>query len=137
MKGVELFNGMDSIFRRMFEEKGDGKRDYYWQPPVDVFENDESIILLIELPGIKKEAVSINIEKNLLSVVANKEDLEKDDSDKISMKEILRGKFKRDFVVPSGVEREKIEAEFKNGILKLTLPKKEEAKPREIEISIG
>ncbi len=105
-----------------------------WRPSVDMEENKDSIVITAELPGIKKDDIKITIVDN--KIMISGEVLEEKDVQEKNyfLKERLRGKFSRGFTLPTPVDSSKVEATYKEGILSLTLPKAEEAKPREISI---
>jgi HSP20 family protein len=118
-----LTRGSDSIF-----EVGD------WLPVVDIEENKDAYLVKAELPGVKKEDVSVNIDNGVLTIKGEKKSEIKDK--KQHRVECSYGSFVRSFTLPQTVKAEKVEAEYKNGILNLTIPKSEEAKPKQIEVKV-
>ena len=105
-----------------------------WNPSVDIFENKDQIVLEAELPGIKAEDVNISIENNILTIHGERKFEKKDEGDNFHRVERSYGSFTRSFTLPPTVSSENANAEFENGVLRLTLAKREEAKPRRIEI---
>lgn len=106
--------------------------DLFIRPAVDIFESDEGLTLLADLPGVGKEELHVDIEQGLLTVQANaKSNI---DAEPVQ-REFLPGKFYRQFQLADIFDAEKISAEMKNGVLTLRLPKSEAAKPRHIEIT--
>jgi HSP20 family protein len=105
-----------------------------WSPQVDIFENKNEIVLEAELPGMKPEDVNISIENNILTIHGERKFEKKDEQDNFHRVERSYGSFTRSFTLPPTVSSENANAEFENGVLKLTLAKREEAKPRRIEI---
>lgn len=104
-------------------------------PNVDISENDEGYKLGFELPGALKDDVKIWVENDVLTVSGEKKrNVQKDDIKVIS--ERSYGKFQRSFRLPKNVDKDNIKAEFVNGVLEITIPKTEEAKPKEINIKI-
>lgn len=106
------------------------------RPMVNVVENNDAFRLDMAIPGIAKEDMTINVEKDLLTVSANKES-ERKEGEKVKRNEFDFNKFSRDFRLPETIDASNISAAFNNGILSLTLPKKEEAKDqpaRKVEI---
>lgn len=102
--------------------------------PVDVVENNEAYVIKAELPGISKNDVKITLHENVLTIKGEKKQ-EKEEKDRnFHRVERSYGSFERSFTLPSGVKDDKIEAAYKDGILTITLPKAEEAKPKEIEV---
>jgi len=105
-----------------------------FNPNVDIEENEESFQFHAELPGLGKENVKISLKDNILSISGEKESRKKDDKLNFHRVETTFGKFQRCFKLPQNVKQEDIKADFVNGILNISVPKAEEAKPREIEI---
>ncbi len=106
-----------------------------WSPSVDIFENKNEIVLEAELPGMSPENVSISIENNVLTLHGERKFEKKDEGDNFHRVERSYGSFTRSFTLPPTVSSENANAEFNNGVLRLTLAKREEAKPRRIEIN--
>ena len=123
---------------RTFDRSFDRSEDFSgtWSPPVDIFDNDGEIVLKAELPGLEKEDIDISVEDNLLTVRGErKREKEVTDNDKgVFRSERAFGSFSRSFTLPTTVAMDKINASYKNGVLTLSLPKAEEAKPRQIAI---
>ena len=105
-----------------------------WAPSVDIFENKDSIVLEAELPGMKPEDVNISIENNVLTLHGERRLEKKDEGDNFHRVERSYGSFTRSFTLPPTVSSENVDATFDSGILRLTLAKREEMKPRKIEI---
>lgn len=101
-------------------------------PAVDIYENDNEIMLLADMPGVIKEDVSVNIDNGTLSLSG----IRKIETSGSSIwEEFSDVEYVRSFSVPQTIEMERVEAELKDGVLKLHLPKSEDAKPRQIEIN--
>ena len=119
------------------EEKSSNGKTASWIPSVDIFEADNEIVLRAELPGLGEEDVEIIIENNRLEVKGEKK-FEKEESDgKYRRVESRYGSFHRTFALPKTVDREKVEATFDKGVLQVTMPKAEEAKPQRIEVKVN
>lgn len=122
----------DFVPRRVQEEDLIGN----WEPAVDVYETDKGFVLKAELPEVTEKDVHVNMEGNILTISGERkkeEDVKKEDYHRT---ERFYGSFCRSFVLPETIDRDKIKASFKGGVMKLELPKKEEVKPKEIEIKI-
>jgi HSP20 family protein len=105
-----------------------------WLPPVDIRETDSSLSLMVELPGLKREDVEITVENNVLTIRGERK-FEKDvDQESYHRIERSYGAFSRSFTLPSNVATDKVEAKFEDGVLRIELPKREEARPRRIDI---
>ncbi len=133
-----LQNEMNRLFSSTFSDGGDNElMRGAWNPSVDIFENKDHIVLEAELPGLKPENVEISIENNVLTLHGERRFEKKDEGDNFHRVERSYGSFTRSFTLPPTVSSENATAEFENGILRLTLLKREEAKPRRIEIKAG
>jgi HSP20 family protein len=108
-----------------------------WAPAVDIFEKDGNIVLTAELPGIDPKAVDIRVENNVLTLQGERKFDKELPKDSFHRVERAYGSFTRSFTLPNAVDTEKIKAEFKDGVLKLTLPKREEAKPKQIHVQVA
>jgi len=103
-------------------------------PSADIFETEEMLTVVLEMPGVSKDNVDINIENGMLTV-EGRIDFEKYDGLKPVYSEYNVGPYRRSFRLSSQVDQSKIAAEMQDGIITLTLPKPEKAKPRRIEVS--
>jgi HSP20 family protein len=108
-----------------------------WSPPVDVFEDNDAITLKVELPEIDAKDVDIRIEGNTLTLRGERKLEKADQRDGYSRIERTYGAFSRTFTLPGSVDAEHIQAESKDGVLRLVLPKKPETKPRQIKVQVG
>jgi HSP20 family protein len=106
-----------------------------WMPAVDIVENDHSFVVRTELPGVEKDNVQVHVNNGVLIVKGEKKQEIKDE--KRHRIECAYGSFVRSFTLPQDVDIEKIEAACKNGILSLTIPKLEKAKPKQIEVQVS
>lgn len=108
-----------------------------WAPAVDIHEHEGNLVLKAEIPGVDPKKVDIRLENNILTLSGERifeGDVKRDNYHRV---ERSYGAFSRAFTLPSVVDQERIAAEYKDGILTLTLPKKEEAKPKQIAISVA
>jgi HSP20 family protein len=135
-----LQDEVNRLFSNSFSRGGSGDNELMrgaWSPSVDIFENKDQIVLEAELPGMKPEDVNISIENNVLTIHGERKFEKKDEGDNFHRVERSYGSFTRSFTLPPTVSSENAQAEFENGVLRLTLAKREEAKPRRIEIKAG
>jgi HSP20 family protein len=106
-----------------------------WSPRVDILENESSYQVTAELPGVKKDDVSITVENNLLTLKGERK-FEKDvNKEQYHRIERAYGTFARSFTLPNRVSQEQVQAKFDNGLLTITIPKAAEARPKKIEIA--
>ncbi len=115
-----------------WEDQGLGRG--VWNPPVDIYENKDQISLEVELPGMTKEDIHLTFENNVLTLSGERRFEKKDEEQNYHRVERLYGTFTRSFTLPNTVSGEGITAEYRDGVLYLSLPKKEEVKARRIEI---
>ena len=116
-----------------FPDEGIGRGA--WNPNVDIYENKDQIVLEAELPGMSREDFDLSIENNVVTLRGERRFEKKDDADNYHRVERAYGSFTRSFTVPQTVSGEGATAEYRNGVLRVTLPKREETKARRIEVS--
>jgi len=120
-----------------FESRRGGSLTSDWLPPCDILEDDRAIRLQLELPGVQPEDIRLSIEGNVLSVRGEKRQEAEERNERVHRYERSYGMFERTFTLPSSVDTGAIDANVENGILTVTLPKTERAKPREIRLGSG
>ncbi len=109
-----------------------------WVPPVDIFENDEhELVLKAELPDLKREDIDIRVENNALTLSGQKKAEQEVNEDRYHRIERTFGHFSRTFTLPTTVDTGKIAAEYKNGVLTVKLPRREDARPKQIQVQIN
>src|SRR6266508_6469543 len=108
-----------------------------WVPPCDIFETDKELVMKFELPEVKKEDVEVKLEQNVLTLRGERKFEEKTDRENYHRVERHYGEFMRSFNVPLYVDATKINAEFKDGVLTITLPKNEEARHTQINVKVN
>jgi HSP20 family protein len=106
-----------------------------WAPSVDIYENKDQIVLEAELPGMKQEDFDLSIENNVITLRGERQFEKADETDNYHRVERSYGSFTRSFTLPQTVSSEGATAEYNNGVLRVTLPKREETKARRIQIS--
>lgn len=105
-------------------------------PPVDIEEKDKEFEISVELPGIKKDDVKISVKDNVLSISGEKKQEKKVDKENYHRIERTFGKFQRSFTLPDYVDVENIDAEYKDGILNITIPKLKESISKQVEVKV-
>jgi len=138
----EMQNRLSSFFgRRVPLLKGGGEGEEFtlttWAPRVDIAEDDKEYVINAELPGVRKEDVKVSIENGALSISGERKTEKEEKGKKYHRVEQTYGTFMRTFTLPEGSSGEKISAEFRDGILRVHLPKDEKAKAKAIEVKIG
>jgi HSP20 family protein len=131
----DLQDEINRAFKGMRNHKERGELAA-WAPAVDIYEDKEGVKLSAELPGMKKEDVKINVEDNVLTIKGDRKFSEETKKENYYRVERSYGAFQRSFTLPPTVEADKIRAAMKDGVLEVLIPKKEEAKPKEVKIDI-
>lgn len=134
----DLSREMNRLFDTFLrgEPADEGLATNYWTPAVDILEQDDAYTLEAELPGLKKDDVKISVQDNILTLRGEKKDDRRESKKGFVRMETNYGSFTRSFTLPTTISPSKIEAEFKDGILKIHIPKAEEAKPKMIEVKV-
>ena len=117
---------------RAFGDEGIGRGA--WAPSVDIYENKDQIVLEAELPGMKQEDFDLSIENNVITLRGERKFEKTEETDNYHRVERSYGAFTRSFTLPQTVSAEGATAEYSNGVLRVTLPKREETKARRIEV---
>ncbi|MDY7038983.1 MAG: Hsp20/alpha crystallin family protein [Thermodesulfobacteriota bacterium] len=128
---------MDDIWDRFFGETSLAKTmKGEWNPSVDISETKDNFVVKAELPGLDAKDVNVSISGNILTVKGEKKKEEEEKDEHHHYVERYYGSFQRSFQLPANVKTDKIDANFHNGVLKVVLPKTEEARKKEIEIKV-
>lgn len=131
----DLRQEMDTLLSDFFG--GSRRRWGNWTPPTDLYETDGAYTVETELPGFHRDDIQVTVERGLLTVSGERGRRESARNASYHMRERPAGRFSRSFSLPSSIDAERVEASFDNGILRIRVPKSEEAKPRQIEVSVG
>jgi len=108
-----------------------------WTPALDLFEDKDNVIVRVEVPGMKKEDIEVSLHEGNLSISGERKYEEKKEEAEVYRAERFFGRFQRTVSLPSVVESGKVKAQYQDGILTITLPKAEEAKPKHIDVNIS
>jgi HSP20 family protein len=108
-----------------------------WVPPVDIFEDSEAIRIMAELPGVRPDDVKISLEGNVLTIHGQKQQIAEERTERVHRYERTYGVFERTFSLPASVDANKIKAQYDVGVLTVTLPKAERARPRQIQVDVA
>lgn len=130
-----LNRAFGSAFGR--SERDDEMNLTAWAPPVDISEEKDRILITAELPGFKEDQIEIQSENGMLTLRGERKFEKEHDGKSYHRVERSYGQFVRTFSLPNNVDREKIKADFSNGLLRIELPKREDAKPKTIRITAG
>lgn len=131
-------------FGRLFDEafsemlrpiaQGESNLDRTWAPPVDIRETEEHLMLVLDLPGLRKENVNITVENNVLTISGERRFEADQKNETLHRLERAYGAFTRSFTLGPTVQTDKVEASFQDGVLQIRVPKVEASKPRRIDI---
>lgn len=108
-----------------------------WSPRVDILENDDNVVITAEVAGVDKKDVNITLEKGILSISGERKLENEDKKDNYHRMERYYGSFHRHFHLSDNLDGDKVDAKMENGILKVTVAKKPEVKPKQISISVN
>ncbi len=135
---ISIQDRMNRIFDEAFRGSRGTEEDWAlggsWAPPVDIYEQDGNLVLKAELPGIDPKDVDVRVENNVLTLRGERKFDEEVQRESCHRVERAYGTFSRSFTLPNMVDTSNIKAEFKDGLLQVTMPKREEAKPKQIPI---
>src|SRR5438270_11610449 len=127
-QGLRFFE--DALTRLMSEPRASRP----WSPAVDIIETENELMLKADLPDVRSEDITVHVENQTLTIKGERRFEENGDAKSYHRIERSYGSFVRSFAVPSTVDTEKVQADYKNGVLTVKLPKKEAAKPRQIKV---
>ncbi|RKX77927.1 MAG: Hsp20/alpha crystallin family protein [Spirochaetes bacterium] len=131
--GLSLWNDFDRMVDSLFKDMP------YWDtnlPSVDVREEEDKYIIEADLPGLNEKEIDVKTEKGLLTVSSRKDEKKEEKKGEYLIRERRSSSFSRSFRLPEDVDKEKIEASYRNGVLTLELPKRAEVKPKSINVKV-
>src|SRR6202011_321849 len=135
-------NTLQDRVNRLFHESFSGGRDESlatssFAPAVDVYEDEHNVTLKIEVPGVDEKDIDVRVENNVLTVHGERKFEKEEKEENFRRVERQYGSFTRTFTLPSTVDAEHVSANYEKGVLKIALPKKAEAKPKQIKVNVG
>src|SRR5262250_797019 len=136
-RGLSLQDQFNRLFNENFDRSWDEANLTTWAPAVDIFENEHELVVKADLPDLKPEELDIRVENNILTIRGERKFEKKADEKNYLRVERSYGSFARSFSLASTVNSEAIKADYKDGVLTLTIPKREEAKPKQIKVNVG
>jgi HSP20 family protein len=132
-----LQNQFNKIFNDSFRNQAEESALTTWAPAVDIYETPNELVVKADLPDVNEKDIDVRVENNLLTIRGERK-FEKSVSEENYLRvERTYGAFSRSFSLPNTVNAEAIGAEYKNGVLTVTLPKREESKPRQVKITVN
>jgi HSP20 family protein len=139
-----LRDEVDNLFNLAFGRLADSNAEHArgsqllegWFPAVDVYEDKDNLLVKAELPGLKKDDIEISLHDGFLTLSGERKQEQKSENGDVYRSERWTGRFHRSISLPCSVVADKIKATYKDGLLEVTLPKAEEAKPKQIPIAV-
>ena len=130
----DLQREVDSIFDQFFGRSEDEEASAVWAPRTDLSETDDAFRIRLDVPGMTKDDITINLQNNTLTVSGERTSERTDEGEEYVRVERAFGNFHRTFTLPNAVDRENVEAAYEDGVLTIHVPKTEESTRRQIEI---
>ena len=138
---ANLRDDLDTLLELPFLTGGARQAQLFtgWTPALDLYQNNDNVVAIVELPGMRKEDIEISLQDGMLTIGGErKSDTgENGNGENAARTERFTGKFRRSITLPTRVEANKVNATYKDGLLTVTLPKAEEAKPKQIQVNIS
>ena len=136
-RGVStLQDQINRLFNDAFDRSSDEASLTPWSPAVDIYETEQNLVVKADLPDIKPEQLDIRVENNILTIRGERQFEKKVAESNYLRVERAYGTFSRSFALANTVNTEAIQADYQNGVLTLTIPKREEAKPKQIKVRV-
>jgi HSP20 family protein len=135
---ANLRDDLDTLLELPFFTGGTRQAQLFtgWTPALDLYQNNDNVIAVIELPGMRKEDIEISLHDGTLAIGGERKSGAATDGES-ARSERFTGKFRRTITLPTRVDANKVNAAYKDGILTVTLPKAEEAKPKQIQVNVS
>lgn len=127
---------VNRLFESSFSHQGDQSTLTAWAPAVDVYETENELVIKADLPEISEKDLDVRVENNTMTIRGERKFEQKVREDNYLRMERAYGSFSRSFSLPNTVNTEQIQAEYKDGVLTVTLPKRAESKPKQVKISV-
>jgi len=134
---VSLQNRLNSLFQDYNRGEGEPVATASFVPPVDIYEDDQQIVLKLEVPGMKQEDLDIELENNNLTVRGERKFEKEEKEENFHRIERRYGSFYRAFTIPNTVNADSVKADYDAGVLRVRLEKRPEAKPKQIKVHVG
>jgi len=134
---AQLQDRVNRIFQESAAGREEGLTTTSFVPPVDIYENEQNIVLKLEVPGVEQKDLDIRIENNTITIRGERKFEKETKEENYHRVERRYGSFQRSFGLPNTVNPENVTAGYDNGILTVTLGKRAEAKPKQIKVNVG
>ncbi len=137
---ASLRDDLDTLLELPFFSGGARQAQLFtgWTPALDLYQNNDNVVAVVELPGMRKEDIEISLHDDTLTIGGERKKAQPgDNAESATRTERFTGKFRRSITLPTRVDANKVNATYKDGILTVTLPKAEEAKPKQIQVNVS
>ena len=138
---ANLRDDLDTLLELPFLTGGARQAQLFtgWTPALDLYQNNDNVVAVVELPGMRKEDIEISLQDGMLTIGGERKSETGDNGngENAARTERFTGKFRRSITLPTRVDANKVNATYKDGILTVTLPKAEEAKPKQIQVNVS
>ena len=136
-RATTLEEQVNRLFGNVVEQSGEESNLTSWAPAVDIYETAHELVVKADLPEVDPKELDVRVENNLLTIRGERKFEKKVNEDNYLRVERAYGSFSRSFSLANSVNADTIKADYQNGVLTLTIPKREEAKPKQIKVSVG
>ena len=139
---LRTLNTLQEQFNRLFEDPffrsaGNDSALTAWSPAVDIYETEQELVLRADLPDISEKDLDVRVENNMLTIHGERKFEKNISEDNYLRMERSYGSFSRSFSLPNTVNTDQIKADYRNGVLTVSLPKREESKPKQVKVSVS
>ena len=136
---ASLRDDLDTLLELPFLTGGTRQAQLFtgWTPALDLYQNNDNVVAVVELPGMRKEDIEISLHDGMLTIAGERKSQSGGNDENATRTERFTGKFRRSVTLPTRVDANKVNATYKDGLLTITLPKAEEAKPKQIQINVS
>jgi len=135
----DLQNEMNRLFNYPAQKpliKRSGQWDKLWAPAVDIHDTKDVLTFKADIPGLTKDQIDVSVDNNVLTIKGEKSEEKEETKKNIVRSERHYGSFQRSFTLPTGIDSTKVNAAYKDGVLEVSIPKKEEAKAKQIKVDV-
>ena len=116
--------------------KRSGQWDKIWAPAVDIHDTKDALVVTADIPGLTKDQIDVSVDNNVLTIKGEKREEKEEKKKEMVRSERFYGSFQRSFTLPVGIDQTKVNAAYKDGVLEVSIPKKEEAKANQIKVDV-
>ncbi|MCL4522645.1 MAG: Hsp20/alpha crystallin family protein [Acidobacteria bacterium] len=139
---LRTLNSLQEHFSRIFDDPffriaGNDSALTAWSPAVDIYETEQELVMRADLPDLSEKDIDVRVENNMLTIRGERKIEKNISEDNYLRMERAYGSFSRSFSLPNTVNTDQVKADYRNGVLTVTLPKREESKPKQVKVSVS